>query len=64
MTSVPTTVSTEDWLGSGKISSFPIPAETQTLSSSSEDENECPSDLERIPQESAGEVHEESYTVG
>jgi hypothetical protein len=64
MTSVPSTVSTEDWLGSGKITSFPIPTETQTLSSPSEDEDVSPSDAERILRESAENEREESCTVG
>ena len=64
MTSVPSTVSTEDWLGSGKITSFPIPTETQTLSSPSEDEDVSPSDAERILRELAENEREESCTVG
>ena len=64
MSSIPTTVSTEDWLGSGKISSFPIPTETQTLSSPSEDEDASPSGEERTPHDSAEDEQEDSCTVG
>ena len=40
MTSIPTTVSTKDWLGHGKIMPFPIPSETQEALSSATDEEE------------------------
>ena len=63
MTSVPTTVSTEDWLGSGKITSFPIPTETQTLSSPSENEEVFPSDAERMLRESSEDEQEEPCTT-
>ena len=46
MTSVPTTVSTKDWLGRGKIMPFPIPSETEILSSSVDEEEIVQSDDE------------------
>lgn len=64
MTKLPTTVSTKDWLGDGMIMPFPVPTETQTISSSSADEKETAPDDERMLRESSEEEEEEVCAVG
>ena len=63
MTSGPTTVSTEDWLGDDKIMPFPIPTDTQTLSADAEQKEPSPNDSADMLRESPDGCEQEVSTV-
>ena len=64
MSNAPRTFTTKDWLGDGMITSFPIPSETQSLSSANEEDDVLEPDTDELFDEAPETDQQEAQVVG